>query len=84
MSECASAADANPQGCGGQLAAQPFVVIEDGAGSVPFTVMNRAAVAPLSSGETTACSTGCVLVATAGAYASGLQVVVAAPIAFAP
>ncbi len=66
LSECASPANVNAEGCGSQLALQPFVVIEGGSGTSPFTVTNTATSAPLSSGPTTICTT-CVIVATTGA-----------------
>lgn len=65
LSECVSSPDANPEGCGEQLAAQPFIVIEDGSGTGKFVVTSSAATAPLSS-ATEPCSSSCVLVATAG------------------
>jgi hypothetical protein len=37
LSECASAAGVGAQGCGAQVAAQPFVVIEAGSGTAIFT-----------------------------------------------
>jgi neocarzinostatin family protein len=82
LSECASASDANPLGCGVQLAAQSFVEIENGGGTEPFTVTDRAPIAPLTS-ETVICTTGCVLVATAGESSSGPGGIATAPIAFA-
>jgi hypothetical protein len=83
LSECASLSGANPIGCGAQLAAQPFVVIENGGGTVSFTVTVRAAMAQLSSATAT-CTTGCVVVATAGESSSGAGGVATAPISFAP
>lgn len=38
LSECAAASEANSLGCGVQMAAQPFVMIENGGGAQPFTV----------------------------------------------
>jgi hypothetical protein len=66
LSECASAADVNPIGCGAQLATQPFVVIEHGGGTERFTVTDHAPGAPLTSQPSVLCTTQCVLVATSG------------------
>ena len=41
LSECASPADVSAEGCGAQLAAQPFVEIENGSGTESFTVADR-------------------------------------------
>jgi hypothetical protein len=82
LSECVSASEANPLGCGVQPAAQPFVVIENGGGTAPFTVTAQAPTGPLESG-TSLCSTGCVLVATAGESSSGPGGWARVPISFA-
>jgi hypothetical protein len=73
LSECASVADVNPLGCGAQLAAQPFVEVENGTGSTIFTVSNQAASNPLSAEPTARCTNQCVLVATSGAPSSGAR-----------
>jgi hypothetical protein len=84
LSECASAADVGAQGCGAQVAAQPFAVIEYGSGAAAFTVTSQAALGPLSS-ATQNCTTGCVLVATGGVNPStGRSGLAYAPISFAP
>jgi len=82
LSECASASEVNPLGCGVQLAAQPFVVVENGGGTQPFTVTDQAPTAPLVPGAAP-CATGCVLVATAGESSSGPGGFATAPISFA-
>ena len=47
LSECATSLDANPGGCGQQLAAQPFLVTgNDRAGSGTFQVSGRASAKP--------------------------------------
>lgn len=67
ISECADAADANPAGCGDQLAAQPFGVTDDsGTGSFHFTVTTTAATKPYNSTALQPCTDQCVLVATVG------------------
>ena len=67
LSECATAADANPLGCGPQLAAQPMLITENnGAGSTTFVVSTRASGRPYSPEATTLCTDSCVLVATLG------------------
>jgi hypothetical protein len=81
LSECASAAEATDLGCGAELAAQPFLVTDDGrAGSASFTVRAGADGSPLSVGLLTRCKDQCVLVATIG----GGYPFIATPIAFDP
>jgi hypothetical protein len=82
LSECASAADVNVIGCGAQLAAQPFVEIEDGGGTERFTVSDQAPSAPLISQPTVVCTTQCVLVATSGKNPSGLEHIATVSLAF--
>ncbi len=67
ISECASASDANSAGCGRQLAAQPFGVINNtkGVGSYPFTVSASAATKPYNKARVQ-CTNQCVIVATVG------------------
>jgi hypothetical protein len=81
LSECQSPLQANPLGCGNQLAAQPFGLTDsngDGSGSVSFTVQSSAATRPLSS-VLVPCAGTCVIVATTGANGNYNF----APIAFA-
>lgn len=67
VSECASAADANVNGCGDQLAAQPFGVTDSsGAGSITFRVRARAATKPYNTAAFQTCTDQCVLMATGG------------------
>jgi hypothetical protein len=73
LSECAAARNVNALGCGAQLAAQPSVVIENGAGTGSFTVTHQAATTPLSPQPSTTCTNQCVLVATSGVPASGVR-----------
>jgi hypothetical protein len=82
LSECASVDDVGAEGCGVQLAAQPFVEIENGAGTGIFTVANQAASAPLSSQPSASCTNQCVLVATSGTPASDAKHVQTAPLIF--
>jgi hypothetical protein len=82
LSECASPLNANPLGCGPQLAAQPFVVIEGNSGSSTFAVSNEATSSPLSAGPLIACSQ-CVLVAV-GSDASPTGGFSISPIRFSP
>ena len=66
LSECAASARVNDEGCGMQLAAQPFGLTDsNGDGSVTFTVQSQAATMPLSS-TPSPCSGQCVVVATTG------------------
>jgi hypothetical protein len=67
LSECATSLDANPLGCGQQLAAQPFLVTGDNrAGSGTFKVSGRASATPYSVAVIHKCTDRCVLVATLG------------------
>ena len=84
LSECGAAADVNALGCGAQLAAQPFVVIENGAGTGSFTVTHQAASTPLSPQPSTTCTNQCVLVATSGVPASGTRHIQTVTLAFGP
>ena len=83
LSECASVADVSAEGCGAQLAAQPFVVIENGAGTATFTIANQAVSAPLTTEPSVLCTDQCVLVATSGVPASGTKHIQTASLAFA-
>lgn len=81
LSECATAASASDLGCGAQLAAQPFLVTDDGrSGSGTFTVAARATTGPGYGDALVPCADRCVLVATLGV---GFPFAVA-PIAFGP
>jgi hypothetical protein len=71
FSECAAAMDVNALGSGAQLAAQPFVVVENGATTGSFTMTQQAASTPLSPQPSTSCTNQCVLVATPGESAPG-------------
>jgi hypothetical protein len=75
LSECASPADVSAEGCGAQLAAQPFVEIENGGGTTNFTVTSQAATTPLTPQPSVSCTKQCVLVATSGVPASGARVI---------
>lgn len=67
LSECADSMDANPGGCGQQLAAQPFLVTGNNrAAAGTFKVSDRASAKPYSPALTHKCSDRCVLVATLG------------------
>jgi hypothetical protein len=79
LSECATSADANGDGCGEQLAAQPFGETNMyGAGSYSFVVRSSAADKPYYVGSFHPCLAQCVLVA-----AGGGPFFADAPIAFA-
>jgi hypothetical protein len=82
LSECASPADVSAEGCGAQLAAQPFVEIENGDGTENFTVTNQAATTPLTPQPSVSCINQCVLVATSGVAASGAKLIQTATLAF--
>jgi Neocarzinostatin family len=64
LSECATTAAANFEGCGLQVAQQPFAVT-DGAGNaaVTFQVQQIAAFKPYDTTDTARCDDECVLVA---------------------
>jgi len=67
LSECASAADANINGCGDQLAAQPFIVTDPSrASSITFYVKTRAATKPYNTTSFQPCTDQCVIMATGG------------------
>jgi hypothetical protein len=79
ISECATRADANGDGCGEQLAAQPFGGTNMyGAGSYTFVVRRTASNKPYYLGAFQPCLKQCVLVA-----AGGDSVFADAPITFA-
>ena len=66
LSECASTADAGDQGCGLQLAQQPFVVTgARGSGTARFTVRSVAATRPYSTLKEKRCVNSCVVLAVA-------------------
>jgi hypothetical protein len=80
VSECASTSDVTAQGCGLQLAAQPFGLTGmQGSGSYEFTVSTRAATNPYQPASVVSCLNHCVLMATGTgtSFAS-------APLKFAP
>ena len=85
VSECSTPLEANPLGCGGQLATQPFDFIsQNGDGSIPFIVHASAGMTP-DSQMLSPCSGECVVVATIGTPV-GTRVhgiYFAAPISFA-
>ena len=66
------------------LAAQPFVEIENGAGTQSFKVSDQAPSAPLSPEPTSLCTNQCVLVATSGANPSGTEHIAKAVLVFGP
>ena len=67
LSECSSAAAATDLGCGGELAAQPFLVTDDNrAGSGSLVVRARALGTARSTGPFSPCTNQCVVVATLG------------------
>lgn len=84
LSQCAAAMDVNALGGGTQLAAQPFIAIENGAGSGNFTVTDRAASRPVSSQPSATCTNQCVLVATSGVPASVVRHIQTVKLAFGP
>lgn len=67
LSQCARAVDVTSQGCGDQLAGQPFLVVDDsGAGRGDFRVRSQAFSRPNDVTDSAVCTEACVLVATAG------------------
>lgn len=82
VSECASAAAANINGCGDQLALQPFIDTDPfGAGSTTFVVKAKAATKPYNTTAFRPCTDQCVIMA-AGASAEGTPTFVYAPLRF--
>jgi hypothetical protein len=80
LSECADRSDANPIGCGNQLAGQPFLVADArGAGKATFILRSLAATGPLRR-PSVPCRYTCVLVATTGGISR--PVVAVAPLRF--
>lgn len=84
LSECATVADVNPEGCGQQLAGQPFLLTSDsGDASGTFVVSARASARPYSTTRLLPCS-ACVLVAVEGVVAGHPSLPVAStPLSFA-
>jgi len=84
LSECATVADVNPDGCGQQLAGQPFLLTSDsGDASGTFVVNARASARPYDTTGLLPC-TACVLVAVEGVFAGHAPLPVAStPLAFA-
>lgn len=84
LSECATAADVNPYGCGEQLPAQPFLLPDDrGAAVGTFIVRATAYAHPYDTSVLHAC-TACVLMAVEGVVAGHAPLPTAAtPLAFA-
>ena len=81
VSECASAAAANINGCGDQLALQPFIDIDpSGVGSITFEVQARAATKPYNTTAFRPCADKCVIMATGGF--EGTSTFVYAPLKF--
>jgi hypothetical protein len=67
LAECVSSAEVSKDGCGEQLAAQPFGETNmDGAGSYTFTVRDTALSAPYRAGVLRRCTDQCVLVTDDG------------------
>jgi hypothetical protein len=81
VSECASAAAVNRNGCGDQLALQPFIDTDpSGAGSITFYVKARAATKPYNTTAFQPCTDQCVVMAT-GVF-EGTSTLVYAPLKF--
>jgi Neocarzinostatin family len=69
LSECATAADVNPNGCGQQLAGQPFLIVDDRGDAVgTFVVSAIAPTRPYNTADLQPC-VACVLVAVEGVVA---------------
>lgn len=82
ISECATADTANVAGCGGQLAAQPFIDTDaKGAGAAMFSVYAKAATKPNSTTGFQICTVQCVIMAT-GTTVGGETAFVYAPLTF--
>lgn len=82
ISECATAASVNVAGCGGQLAAQPFIDTDtSGAGAAMFSVHAKVATKPNSTSGFQICTVQCVIMAT-GTSVDGKTAFVYAPLAF--
>ena len=66
FSECAERVAVSPEGCGPQLAAQPFIDTDNtGSGTITFVVHSTASAKPHNLEPTRACTDQCLLVATA-------------------
>lgn len=86
VSECITPSEANPLGCGGQLARQPSGFSDHvGNGSIPVVVHSSAATSPYNA-TLSPCSGECVIVATTGVPVGTPVhgVYFMAPITFAP
>lgn len=82
ISECANAAAANINGCGDQLAQQPFIDTDpSGAGSITFDVRARAATKPYNTTVFRPCTNQCVIMVT-GTDINGQSKFVYAPLKF--
>ncbi len=82
ISECATADAVNVAGCGGQLAAQPFIDTDaKGAGATMFLVYAKAATKPNSTTGFQLCTVQCVIMAT-GTSVDGKTTFVYAPLNF--
>lgn len=82
VSECASAAAANIDGCGDQPALQPFIDTDpSGAGSITFYAKARAATKPNNTTAFLPCTDKCVIMAS-GAFGETFTTVYA-PLKFA-
>jgi hypothetical protein len=69
LSECATAEDVNPNGCGQQLAGQPFLIVDDQGDAVGTFVVSAIAPAhPYNTSDLEPCM-ACVLVAVEGVVA---------------
>jgi len=85
VSECSTPLEANPLGCGGQLATQPFGFSRQiGDGSISFIVHSSAGTTP-DSQTLSPCSGECVVVVTIGTPVGTRvhDIYFAAPISFA-
>lgn len=82
ISECATAAATNVAGCGGQLAAQPFIDTDSsGAGAFMFSANAKAATKPDATSDFQQCTVQCVIMAT-GTTVDGKTAFVYAPLKF--
>lgn len=83
LSECADAVDVNADGCGAQLAAQPFAMVDGSGGrSVTFPVSSTAGSKPYDVNSFEPCTNNCVLVATIGGAPSSADAFAYAPLTF--
>ncbi len=80
MSECATGSDVHKDGCGSQLAAQPFGLTDlSGAGSYSFIVRTSAATSPYNAKLRRSCTAQCVLMVTDAANLAYIPLTFATP-----